>query len=79
MGREPTFFNQRRLQLAMDRDGIDLVILRGNDNLTLKSIVAVAIGLDCRVELQLRHAPSDRPQGAPKPVAKGARALASSA
>ena len=54
-------------------------ILRGNDNLTLKSIVAVAIGLDCRVELQLRHAPSDRPQGAPKPVAKGARALASSA
>ena len=32
MGREPTFFNQRRLQLAMDRDGIDLVILRGNDN-----------------------------------------------
>ena len=54
-------------------------ILRGNDNLTLKSIVAVAIGLDCRVELQLKHAPSDRPQGEPQPVARGARSLASSA
>ena len=31
-------------------------ILRGNDNLTLKSIVAVAIGLDCRVDLQLKPA-----------------------
>ncbi len=29
-------------------------ILRGNDNLTLKSIVAVAIGLECRVDLQLK-------------------------
>ena len=29
-------------------------ILRGNDNLTLKSIVAVAIGLDCRIEVQLK-------------------------
>ena len=35
-------------------------ILRGNDNLTLKSIVAVAIGLDCRVDLQLKHAKSAR-------------------
>ena len=29
-------------------------ILRGSDNLTLKSIVAVAIGLDSRVDLQLK-------------------------
>ena len=29
-------------------------ILRGNDNLTLKSIVAVAIGLDSRVDVQLK-------------------------
>ena len=29
-------------------------ILRGNDNLTLKSIVAVAVGLDCRVDLRLK-------------------------
>ncbi len=35
-------------------------ILRGNDNLTLKSIVAVAIGLDCRVDLQLKPARSAR-------------------
>ncbi|MYE31510.1 MAG: helix-turn-helix transcriptional regulator [Chloroflexi bacterium] len=34
-------------------------ILRGNDNLTLKSIVAVAIGLDCRVELRLNPVQSD--------------------
>ena len=54
-------------------------ILRGNDNLTLKSIVAVAIGLDCRVELHLKHAPSDRPQGGPQPATKEVRALASSA
>lgn len=40
-------------------------ILRGNDNLTLKSIVAVAIGLDCRVELQLR--PVQSSSGAPEP------------
>ena len=33
-------------------------ILRGNDNLTLKSIVAVAIGLDCRVDLRLQQAKS---------------------
>ena len=35
-------------------------ILRGNDNLTLKSIVAVAIGLDCRVDLQLKRSRSGR-------------------
>ncbi len=35
-------------------------ILRGNDNLTLKSIVAVAIGLDCRVDLRLQQAKSGR-------------------
>ena len=29
-------------------------ILRGDDNLTLKSIVAVAIGLDCRVGMRLK-------------------------
>ena len=33
-------------------------ILRGNDNLTLKSIVAVAIGLDSRVDVQLKPARS---------------------
>lgn len=32
-------------------------ILRGNDNLTLKSIVAVAIGLDSRVEVRLVPVP----------------------
>ncbi|MYA21224.1 MAG: helix-turn-helix transcriptional regulator [Chloroflexi bacterium] len=37
-------------------------ILRGNDNLTLKSIVAVAIGLDSRVDLQLKRARSRRPR-----------------
>ncbi len=31
-------------------------ILSGNDNLTLKSIVAVAVGLDCRVDFHLRAA-----------------------
>ena len=31
-------------------------ILRGNDNLTLKSIVAVAIALDCRIEFRLQVA-----------------------
>ena len=30
-------------------------ILSGSDNLTLKSIVAVAIGLDSRVDLKLKH------------------------
>ena len=35
-------------------------ILRGNDNLTLKSIVAVAIALDCGVEVLLK--PIDAPQ-----------------
>ena len=29
-------------------------ILRGHDNLTLKSVVAVAIGLDSRVDLRLK-------------------------
>lgn len=33
-------------------------ILRGNDNLTLKSIVAVAVGLDCRVDLRLQQVKS---------------------
>ena len=33
-------------------------ILRGNDNLTLKSIVAVALGLDSHVEVQLKRARS---------------------
>ena len=37
-------------------------ILRGNDNLTLKSIVAVALGLDCRVDLQLKPARPVRPR-----------------
>ncbi len=35
-------------------------ILRGNDNLTLKSIVAVAIALDARVDVQLKPARSAR-------------------
>ena len=37
-------------------------ILRGNDNLTLKSIVAVAIALESRVELQLKRERSERPR-----------------
>lgn len=37
-------------------------ILRGNDNLTLKSIVAVAIALESRVDLQLRRARTGRPR-----------------
>ena len=36
-------------------------ILRGNDNLTLKSIVAVAIALDCRVEMLLKPLPTTEP------------------
>ena len=35
-------------------------ILRGNDNLTLKSIVAVAIGLDSRVDVRLKPARAGR-------------------
>ena len=42
-------------------------ILRGNDNLTLKSIVRVAIALDSRVELRLRDAPPPRGDDAAKP------------
>lgn len=30
--REPTIFNEKRLRETMERDGVDLVILRGNDN-----------------------------------------------
>ena len=37
-------------------------ILRGNDNLTLKSIVAVAIALDSRIDLQLKRERSARPR-----------------
>lgn len=52
-------------------------ILRGNDNLTLKSIVAVAIGLDCRVELRLRpvesSSDSSEPQSMPEDVPTLAR------
>lgn len=32
MKREPTFFNEARLRAAMERDGIDLLVLRGNEN-----------------------------------------------
>ena len=42
-------------------------ILRGNDNLTLKSIVRVAIALDSRVELRLCDAPPPRGDDATKP------------
>ena len=37
-------------------------ILRGNDNLTLKSIVAVAIALESRVEFRLKRERSERPR-----------------
>jgi transcriptional regulator with XRE-family HTH domain len=51
-------------------------ILRGNDNLTLKSIVAVAIALDSRVEVLLK--PIDAPESAHEvqPSPTGARPLA---
>ena len=45
-------------------------ILRGNDNLTLKSIVAVAIALDARVEVRLRPA-TDGGKGAAGPTGRG--------
>lgn len=35
-------------------------ILRGHDNLTLKSLVAVAIGLESRIELRLKSKETDR-------------------
>lgn len=37
-------------------------ILRGDDNLTLKSVVAVAIGLDCRVGMRLKPERARRPR-----------------
>ena len=53
-------------------------ILRGNDNLTLKSIVAVAIALGSRVELQLTLAQPERPSQRSKPGAEAAKTLAPS-
>ena len=53
-------------------------ILRGNDNLTLKSIVAVAIGLDCRVELRLNPAPSSPDSSEPPSTRADVPALARS-
>ena len=47
-------------------------ILRGDDNLTLKSIVAVAIGLDCRVGMRLKPERARRPRRSecrPVPIA----------
>ena len=51
-------------------------ILRGNDNLTLKSIVAVAIALDCRVEMLLSPIQAPEPDGAAQPATTEARPLA---
>ncbi len=51
-------------------------ILRGNDNLTLKSIVAVAIALDCRVEMLLQPVPATEPDQQAQPSTKEARPLA---
>lgn len=53
-------------------------ILRGNDNLTLKSIVAVAIGLDCRVEVQLKPIPSGAKPAGTSDEQESAPALARS-
>ena len=51
-------------------------ILRGNDNLTLKSIVAVAIALDCRVEMLLNPIQAPEPDGAAQPSPTETRPLA---
>lgn len=51
-------------------------ILRGNDNLTLKSIVAVAIALDCRVEMLLKPLPTTEPAQEAQPSTTEARPLA---
>ena len=51
-------------------------ILRGNDNLTLKSIVAVAIALDCRVEMLLQPVPTAEPDQEAQPSTTEARPLA---
>ena len=53
-------------------------ILRGKDNLTLKSIVAVAIALESRVELQLTLAQPERPAQRSKPAAEAEKTLAPS-
>ena len=53
-------------------------ILRGNDNLTLKSIVAVAIGLECRVELQLKPVELKSETADPNSQGERAATLASS-
>ena len=37
-------------------------ILRGHDNLTLKSLVAVAIGLESRIEIRLKNKETDMVQ-----------------
>ena len=51
-------------------------ILRGNDNLTLKSIVAVAIALDCRVEMLLKPVGTTDPEQEVQPSPTEARPLA---
>ena len=53
-------------------------ILRGNDNLTLKSIVAVAIGLDSRVELRIAPAQPSTPLPEPESAPSEAPTLARS-
>ena len=53
-------------------------ILRGNDNLTLKSIVAVAIGLECRIELQLKPVELNSETADPNSQGERAATLASS-
>ena len=51
-------------------------ILRGNDNLTLKSIVTVAIALDCRVEMLLNPIQAPEPDDTAQPSPTEARPLA---
>lgn len=51
-------------------------ILRGNDNLTLKSIVAVAIALDCRVEMLLKPFEAPESEHGVQPSPTEARPLA---
>ena len=51
-------------------------ILRGNDNLTLKSIVAVAIALDCRVDMLLKPVATTEPDQEAQTPTTDARPLA---
>ena len=54
-------------------------ILRGHDNLTLKSVVAVAIGLDSRVDLRLKPGRAGERRWSCRPVQPAALRAAADA